>query len=289
MRASDVLGREPMIHDVAVRQPSSSTRPAEEPSPRGLLNALPAAVYTCDAEGRVQLFNQAAVALWGRTPVVGEDLWCGSWRIYRPDGSPLPLDECPMAVTIREAGRSEASIIERPDGTRCHVLPHPEPLFDSQGTLTGAMNMLVDLTEYEHAKVALSEGEARLAAIIDSSDDAIVSKTLDGVIVEILRQAGAQVDATDNAREAAQIVRSVRPDAMICDIGIPDDDGITLIREIRAHRRSRPCIGVWLPPARIQARRATRARRVCCAIVPPRWVCRVGKPCVLPERARNIV
>ena len=57
--------------------------------------ALPAAVYTTDERGRITLYNQAAVALWGRDPEVGKDLWCGSWKIYRPDGTPLPLDECP--------------------------------------------------------------------------------------------------------------------------------------------------------------------------------------------------
>ena len=68
---------------------------------RDLIQALPAALYTCDAQGRVTLYNPAAVALWGREPELGKDLWCGSWKIYRPDGAPLPLDKCPMAVTLR--------------------------------------------------------------------------------------------------------------------------------------------------------------------------------------------
>jgi PAS domain-containing protein len=67
-----------------------------------LVDQLPAALYTCDADGRVQTFNAAAVALWGRSPVAGQDRWCGSYRIFRPDGSALPLAECPMAVTLRE-------------------------------------------------------------------------------------------------------------------------------------------------------------------------------------------
>lgn len=151
---------------------------------RQVVESLPAAVYMCDPAGRVTLFNRAAAELWGREPELGKDLWCGSWRIYRPDGTALPIDECPMAVAIREgrAVRGERIVIERPDGTRRHVLPHPEPMFDETGLLVGAVNMLVDVTEHEHAEAALREGEARLAAIVDSSDDAIVSKTLDGII-----------------------------------------------------------------------------------------------------------
>ena len=97
---------------------------------RAFIQAIPAAVYTTDERGRITFYNQAATALWGREPEVGKDLWCGSWKIYRPDGTPLPLDECPMAVTLRQgrAIRGEEIVIEQADGTRRHVLPHPEPM-----------------------------------------------------------------------------------------------------------------------------------------------------------------
>src|SRR5688572_4588182 len=99
---------------------------------RQLVKGLPAAVYICDAKGVITLYNDAAVALWGRVPVLGKDLWCGSWKIYRADGTVLPLDQCPMALSISE-GRSVQGyeiIIERPDGVRRNVLPHPQPIFD---------------------------------------------------------------------------------------------------------------------------------------------------------------
>ena len=65
---------------------------------RNLVMALPAAVYTTDETGLITLFNEHAVELWGRRPEVGKEHWCGSWKLLRPDGSPLPLDQCPMAV-----------------------------------------------------------------------------------------------------------------------------------------------------------------------------------------------
>src|SRR5690606_27997243 len=84
---------------------------------RQLLSSLPAAIYTTDTEGYITSFNKAAVNLWGREPEKGKDLWCGSWKIYRMDGSPLPLDACPMAVTLKEKRPvyGEQIIIERPD------------------------------------------------------------------------------------------------------------------------------------------------------------------------------
>jgi PAS domain S-box-containing protein len=112
-----------------------------------ILEALPVAVYTTDAEGRITFFNEAAAALWGRRPVLGQDRWCGSWRIYMPDGTPLPHDCCPMAVALRENRpvRNVDAIAERPDGTRVRFMPYPTPLRDASGALIGAVNILVDI------------------------------------------------------------------------------------------------------------------------------------------------
>ena len=96
---------------------------------RQVVFSLPAAVYTTDADGRVTLYNEAAVKLWGREPEKGRDLWCGSFRSYRPDGSELPADQCPMAITLKSGKslRGQEIIIERPDGTRRNLLEYPEP------------------------------------------------------------------------------------------------------------------------------------------------------------------
>jgi len=132
------------------------------------------------AEGRITFYNKAAADLWGCRPELGSDRWCGSWRLYWPDGLRLPHDECPMAVALKEgrAVRGTEAMAERPDGTRVRFLPYPTPLYDAAGRLTGAINLLVDLTDRCQAE-AMS---ARLAAIVASSDDAIISKTLDGKI-----------------------------------------------------------------------------------------------------------
>ena len=147
---------------------------------REIMDFLPAAIYTTDSEGRITYVNQAAISLAGRAPELGKDQWCVSWKLYRPDGSLLPHDECPMAVAIKEgrAIRGAEIVVERPDGKRRWVMPHPTPLRDEAGQLVGGINMLVDITERKLAE----EAQARLAAIVDSSDDAIVGKTLDGVI-----------------------------------------------------------------------------------------------------------
>lgn len=136
---------------------------------RQIVQGLPAAFYTCDPKGRIKLYNKAAATLWGREPEIGKDLWCGSWKIYRTDGSPLPLDECPMAIAIREGRRvsGQEIIIERPDGVRRHILPHPEPIFDEDGRVIEAINMLVDITEHRKAQEAILENEARYSSMLE--------------------------------------------------------------------------------------------------------------------------
>jgi PAS domain S-box-containing protein len=121
---------------------------------RELLDALPAAVYTTDAAGRITYYNEAAADLWGDRPALGSSEWCGSWKLFWPDGTPLPHDECPMAVALKEdrAVRGMEAAAERPDGTRVPFIPYPTPIHDETGKLVGAVNMLVDITDRKRAE-----------------------------------------------------------------------------------------------------------------------------------------
>jgi PAS domain S-box-containing protein len=129
------------------------------------LDALGVAVYTTDEEGRISYFNEAAEALWGRQPELGE-LWCGSWRLYWPDGRPMAHEECPMAVALKEdrAIRGQEAELERPDGTRGVFVAYPTPLHDRAGQMVGAVNVLVDVTERRKAEEALRAAADALAA-----------------------------------------------------------------------------------------------------------------------------
>jgi PAS domain S-box-containing protein len=143
-------------HDGIEREQAEATLHASEQTFRALLEALPAAVYTTDAEGRITFYNQAAVELSGHRPKLGSH-WCVTWRLYWPDGTPLPHDECPMAIALKENRpvRGAEAIAERPDGTRVPFIPYPTPLRDAAGALVGAVNMLVDITERKQAEERL--------------------------------------------------------------------------------------------------------------------------------------
>ena len=130
---------------------------------RQVLDALPAAIYTTDVAGRLTYLNPAAIELSGRTPELGTDRWCVSWRLYRPDGTELPHAECPMAVSLREGRpvRGEELIVERPDGTRTACMPYPTPLRRADGAIIGSLNLLVDISDRKRAEEHLRDSEQR--------------------------------------------------------------------------------------------------------------------------------
>jgi len=138
---------------------------------RMLLERLPVAVYLCDADGLITFFNRPAAEVWGREPRLNDpaDRFCGSFRLYRSDGTPLPHDQCWMALALRNgtAFDGEEVIIERTDGVRRTVLAHASPFRDDEGRLSGAINVLVDITVRKVAQSALRVSEDRFARFME--------------------------------------------------------------------------------------------------------------------------
>ena len=145
-----------------------------------LFLASPVASYICDSEGHIIEFNEAAEVLWGRKPRA-DDRWSGAVAVYYADGQSMPREATPMALAVREQADvcGQELVIARPDGTRRVALAFPRLIRMAEGQLIGAHNTLVDITEYKQYE----EKQTLLSAIVQSSDDAIVSKNLDGVIM----------------------------------------------------------------------------------------------------------
>jgi PAS domain S-box-containing protein len=152
-RHSEEADLEQILAQHAVASTSSDETGSHEKQFRDLLQALPAAIYTTDAEGRITFFNLACIEFAGRTPKIG-DMWCVTWKLFWPDGTPLRHEDCPMAIALKENRpvRGVEAIAERPDGSRICFMPYPTPLRDEAGRLLGAVNMLVDITTRKQAE-----------------------------------------------------------------------------------------------------------------------------------------
>jgi PAS domain S-box-containing protein len=148
-----------------------------------LLQALPAAIYTTDAAGRITFYNEAAARLWGQRPELGKSEWCGSWRLFSPEGTPLPHDQCPMATALKEQRpiSGAQAICERMDGTRISFLAFPRPLRDASGAVIGAINTLVDVTSLKTAEDAVRRRAHEQTALYRFTDSLYRASSLDDI------------------------------------------------------------------------------------------------------------
>lgn len=168
------------IHQENPEQPGDNDWLSASADGKGLLagvfDALPMAIYVTDAVGAVNFYNSGAVALFGIEPSDGT--WSGARPLYWPDRTPML--ETPMGVALKERRpiRGAEGRIEGPDGTMLDVLMYATPLFRGE-TLIGGVNVLLHFCEQNRAAYL----EQRLAAIVECSEDAIISKDLNGTIV----------------------------------------------------------------------------------------------------------
>ena len=183
----DIGGIMILAEDISARKQTEEALRASETRYRQLIHGLPAAFFVCDAKGRITFYNAAAVALWGREPDLARDRWNGAHRLFTTDGKRIPLIRSPIALAVREDEpiRGAELIVERPDGSRSHVLVFPDPIHDSAGTVIGAMSMQVDVTEVHRTTAALLVNEARLRAILNTVVDAIITINPRGTITGV--------------------------------------------------------------------------------------------------------
>ena len=148
------------ILDIAVNALSSGE------DANAILDELPVPIYTADAAGAVTYWNRACVDLAGRQPELGEDRWCVTWKLFTTAGTPLAHAECPMAQAIKQGRpvREAIAIAERPDGSRVAFRAYPTPLFDTDGTLVGAVNMLIDVSHEKSAELLKQADHCRRLA-----------------------------------------------------------------------------------------------------------------------------
>jgi PAS domain S-box-containing protein len=188
------------------------------------LNVLPAPAYTCDESGLITAFNEGAAELWGRRPKLNDpaDRYCGSHEMFAADHTPLERDRCRLALALRgeRAEQAEEILIGRPDGSLVNVLAYASPIYVNK-KLAGAIGILVEIA----ATRGLHAASRRLAAIVDSSSDAIVSKDLQGTVLtwnhaaevmfgyaasEIVGKSITLIIPEERADEEFQVLSSIR-------------------------------------------------------------------------------
>ncbi len=170
------------VRDITARKQSENALIASEERFRALFELGPLGVYSCDTTGRLREFNRSAVKLWGRKPRLGDDgeSYCGSLKLYRPDGSLLPHQRCPMAEVLKgrvPAARDREVLIERPGGSRITAIVNIVPLKNERGEITGAINCFYDITARKQAEEALRKARTQLAVHAEMLEEVVARRT----------------------------------------------------------------------------------------------------------------
>ena len=171
-----IVGAAKIARDISERKRAERTLRDSEERYRTLFELGPVAVYSCDASGVIQAFNRRAAELWGHEPAAGDtdERFCGSFKLYRPDGSFMPHEHCPMAEVVsgKVAQVLDAEVlIERPGGSRVTVVVNVRSLKDEHGAITGAINCFYDVTERKQAEEQLREYAAQLGTTSQRKDE----------------------------------------------------------------------------------------------------------------------
>jgi PAS domain S-box-containing protein len=168
----NLIGASKIARDVTEQKRLYEALRDSEARYRQLAELLPVGVYVCNASGEITYFNRQATENWGRTPEIGDtdERFCGSLRLYLPDGTYLPHDQCPMAIALREGKeyRNVEVTIERPDGSRITALVNIDPIRDAGHRVIGAINVFHDLTALKRAEQSLREQKENLQTLLDT-------------------------------------------------------------------------------------------------------------------------
>ncbi|MDB5323472.1 MAG: domain S-box protein [Phycisphaerales bacterium] len=172
-----------LAEDITQRKEIEHSLRQSEARLHRMLDSLPAAAYTCDADGLITYFNERAAEVWGRSPKLNhpDDRYCGSFRLFDVEGKLIPHDQCGMAVAMREKREIKGIevVIERADGSRRNVLAHISPTWGSEGQIAGAVNVVVDITDRKRTEKALKESEERFRTLAKATNDAVWDWDLD--------------------------------------------------------------------------------------------------------------
>lgn len=155
------------------------------------LDGLEAPAYLTDCEGMVTYWNRACIDFAGREPELGRDRWCVTWKLFTTAGDPLAKSACPMAIAIKQQRtvRDAVAIAERPDGSRRAFRPYPTPLFDKAGAMTGAVNLLIDVTAEQGRELRSQANRCRRLA--KSVTDSQASRVLEDMAIGYERSAAS--------------------------------------------------------------------------------------------------
>ena len=163
------------------------------------------AIVTKDLNGIIQLWNTSAERMFGYTAAeaIGQSI-----RMIIPDDRQSEEDFVLGQIKAGRHVRHYETIRRRKDGTTLPISLTVSPVYDEAGVIIGASKIARDISDRKHADVVAR----RLAAVVESSDDAIVSKDLNSIITSWNRGAERMFGYTASEAVGRSIRMIIPPD-----------------------------------------------------------------------------
>jgi PAS domain S-box-containing protein len=151
------------------------------------LHSIGDAVITTDIQGRVAYMNPVAESLtgWTQDDATGQPL-DAVFRIVNED-TRTPVEN-PATKALRQGvvvGLANHTVLIRKDRSECPIDDSAAPIRDDDGRVSGCVLIFRNVAAERTAAIEKSKQlltARRLASIVESSDDAIIGKSLDGII-----------------------------------------------------------------------------------------------------------
>jgi len=174
----EFVGALGMVSDITERKQAEERLRHQLDFTAAITASMGEGIYALDEDGRLTFMNPAAeVALgWTEAELLGRRVH-EVIHFQRADGVPRPAHDCPLlgVLTSGQTCRGEDDVFTRRDGTLLPVSYTAAPILTG-GRVIGTVLAFRDITERRRAE----EERERLAAIVESSDDTILSKDFDG-------------------------------------------------------------------------------------------------------------
>jgi len=143
-----------------------------------LVNSIQDEVWFADAEKRFTLANPSALREFGIDASAGEidvEMLAQSVEVYRPDGSPRPIEEAPPLRALKgEVVRSQEEIIRTPvTGELRFREVSAAPVRDAANNIIGSVSVVRDITERKRAEEALQESEEKFRLLFESMAEGV--------------------------------------------------------------------------------------------------------------------
>jgi PAS domain S-box-containing protein len=198
------------------------------------LQSIGDAVIVCDSSGKVTLMNPAAVKAtgWTREQAMGQPLE-SVFRIINEDTRETV--ESPVAKVLRVGsvvGLANHTLLVCRDGTELPIDDSGAPIRGQNEEIVGVVLVFRDITERRQSEEALRKSNAsrlRLAAIIDSADDAIVSKDLNGIVSSWNEGASRMFGYSADEMQGQPILRLIPEELQY--------EEVEILRKVRAGER----------------------------------------------------